>query len=32
LRERLGVVAAIGLGEGLAQTADWYRQEGWIKR
>jgi UDP-glucose 4-epimerase len=32
LRERLGVVAAIGLGEGLAQTAGWYRQEGWITR
>jgi nucleoside-diphosphate-sugar epimerase len=32
LRERLGIVAAIGLGEGLAQTADWYRREGWIKR
>jgi nucleoside-diphosphate-sugar epimerase len=32
LRARLGVVAAIGLGEGLAQTAGWYRQEGWIKR
>jgi nucleoside-diphosphate-sugar epimerase len=31
LRERLGVVAAIGLREGLALTADWYRQEGWIK-
>jgi nucleoside-diphosphate-sugar epimerase len=32
LRERLGVVAAVELGEGLAQTADWYRREGWIRR
>jgi UDP-glucose 4-epimerase len=32
LRERLGVVARLELGEGLAQTADWYRREGWIKR
>jgi nucleoside-diphosphate-sugar epimerase len=31
LRERLGIVAAIGLGEGLAQTAAWYRQQGWIR-
>jgi nucleoside-diphosphate-sugar epimerase len=31
LQEQLGVVAAIGLGEGLAQTAAWYRQEGWIR-
>src|SRR5262249_41977336 len=30
LRERLGVVATIGLKEGLARTADWYRREGWI--
>ena len=32
LRERLGVVAAIELGAGLAETAEWYRREGWIKR
>jgi nucleoside-diphosphate-sugar epimerase len=32
LRQRLGIVAAIGLGEGFAQTAGWYRQEGWIRR
>jgi nucleoside-diphosphate-sugar epimerase len=32
LRERLGIVAEIGLGAGLADTADWYRQEGWLKR
>jgi dihydroflavonol-4-reductase len=31
LHERLGIVAAIGLGEGLAQTAAWYRREGWIR-
>jgi nucleoside-diphosphate-sugar epimerase len=30
LRERLGVVAQIDLREGLARTADWYRQEGWM--
>lgn len=30
LRERLGVVAAIDLREGLAQTAEWYRREGWL--
>jgi nucleoside-diphosphate-sugar epimerase len=30
LRDRLGVVAQIGLGEGLAKTAEWYRQEGWL--
>jgi dihydroflavonol-4-reductase len=28
LRERLGVVAKIGLTEGLAQTAAWYKQHG----
>ena len=32
LRERLGVVAAFGLRDGLAHTADWYRREGWIRR
>jgi nucleoside-diphosphate-sugar epimerase len=30
LRARLGVVAALDLREGAAQTAVWYRQEGWI--
>jgi hypothetical protein len=30
LRARLGIVAAVGLREGLAQTAVWYRQEGWL--
>ena len=30
LRDRLGVVAAIDLREGLAQTAAWYRREGWL--
>jgi nucleoside-diphosphate-sugar epimerase len=28
LRDRLGVVAAIGLDEGLAEAAAWYRREG----
>jgi nucleoside-diphosphate-sugar epimerase len=32
LRERLGIVAALGLNEGFAQTAEWYRREGWIRR
>jgi dihydroflavonol-4-reductase len=32
LRDRLGVVAALDLREGLAQTADRYRRAGWIKR
>jgi nucleoside-diphosphate-sugar epimerase len=31
LQERLGIVAAVGLDEGLALTADWYRQQGWIR-
>jgi dihydroflavonol-4-reductase len=30
LRDRLGVVAAIGLDEGLAEAAAWYRREGWL--
>jgi nucleoside-diphosphate-sugar epimerase len=30
LRDRLGIVAQIDLGEGLARTAAWYRREGWI--
>jgi nucleoside-diphosphate-sugar epimerase len=30
LRERLGIVAEIDLREGLAQTAAWYKREGWI--
>lgn len=30
LRDRLGIVARIDLGEGLADTAAWYRQEGWL--
>ncbi len=32
LRQRLGVGAEIELREGIAQTADWYRRNGWIKR
>ena len=30
LRDRLGVTAAIDLGEGFAALADWYRRAGWI--
>jgi nucleoside-diphosphate-sugar epimerase len=30
LRDRLGIVAEIDLREGLAQTAAWYKREGWI--
>ena len=30
LRDRLGVVAEVDLREGLAQTAKWYRIEGWL--
>lgn len=30
LRDRLGVVAEIDLREGLAETAAWYRQWGWL--
>jgi nucleoside-diphosphate-sugar epimerase len=32
LRERLGIVAALDLREGFAQTAAWYRKEGWLTR
>jgi nucleoside-diphosphate-sugar epimerase len=32
LRERLGVVAALDLREGMARTAEWYRTAGWITR
>ena len=31
LRDRLGIVAQIDLAEGLAQAAEWYRREGWLK-
>jgi nucleoside-diphosphate-sugar epimerase len=31
LRDRLGVVAAIGIEEGLVQTANWYVGNGWLK-
>ena len=31
LRERLGIVAALDLGEGLADTARWYRRAGLIR-
>jgi dihydroflavonol-4-reductase len=30
LRDRLGIVASVELTDGLAQTAEWYRQHGWI--
>ena len=30
LRDHLGVVAGIDLREGIAETAAWYRQEGWL--
>jgi nucleoside-diphosphate-sugar epimerase len=30
LRDRLGVVAEIGLQEGLADAYAWYRREGWL--
>ena len=30
LRDRLGVVAQIGLREGLADACAWYRREGWL--
>ena len=29
-REQLGFVATTDLGEGLRETAEWYRREGWI--
>ena len=30
LRDRLGVVAQIDLGEGIRETAAWYRETGWL--
>jgi nucleoside-diphosphate-sugar epimerase len=30
LRDQLGIVAEIGLHEGLAQTAAWYREQRWL--
>jgi nucleoside-diphosphate-sugar epimerase len=32
MRQLLGVQAEVGLAEGLADTAEWYRREGWIRR
>ena len=32
MRELLGVAADVGLSEGLARTAAWYRQQGWLRR
>ena len=31
LRDRLGIVAELDLRDGLADTAAWYRREGWIR-
>ena len=31
LRDQLGVVAGIGLHEGMARTAEWYRTAGWLR-
>ena len=31
MRELLGVEAHVGLAEGLARTAAWYRQQGWLR-
>lgn len=30
MRDDLGVVASVGLREGIAQTAEWYRKAGWL--
>ena len=30
MRDDLGVVAGVGLREGMARTAEWYRKEGWL--
>lgn len=30
LRDKLGIVAQVDLGEGLADAAAWYRREGWL--
>jgi dihydroflavonol-4-reductase len=30
LRDRLGVVAQVDLARGLAETARWYREQGWL--
>jgi nucleoside-diphosphate-sugar epimerase len=30
LRERLGIVPAVDLREGMARTAAWYRAHGWL--
>jgi nucleoside-diphosphate-sugar epimerase len=30
LRDRLGVVAQVDLAHGLAETARWYREQGWL--
>jgi len=31
MRDDLRVVASVGLKEGIAQTAEWYRKAGWLK-
>jgi nucleoside-diphosphate-sugar epimerase len=32
LRDELGIVAGVGLRDGMAQTAEWYRRVGWLRR
>jgi len=32
MRDELGVTASVGLCEGMAQTAAWYRDAGWLRR
>ncbi len=32
MRDELGVTASVGLREGMAQTAAWYRDAGWLRR
>lgn len=31
MRDELGVVASIGLREGMARTCEWYRRAGWLR-
>ncbi len=31
MRDELGVVASVGLREGMARTGEWYRKAGWLK-
>jgi hypothetical protein len=32
MRDVLGVTASVGLRDGMAQTAAWYREAGWLTR